>query len=224
MNPSPYSGRAGAEYHSRRMVPPKGEFLIGQLRAEKFQPYIKGTEKVLEYGVGFGWNLMHLRCGDKVGYDICDSLEASVRRKGICFTTTLDEFAPASFGVVICHHTLEHLLDPSAALTTMRNLLSERGTLLLNVPYEVQKTRRYEPQSDARHLYAWTPRTLTNLVSYLGFDVSFAEIVRFRFDRAAAIAAVRLRLGRFGFRFLRRVGLLLLPEFEIRLLALKSNE
>ena len=41
------------------------------------------------------------------------------------------------------------------------------------------------------------------------------ELGKFRFDRFAALWAVRLRLGERGFRFIRAIGLLIAPEYSV---------
>ena len=219
-----YSGTAGAAYHSRRQLPPAAEEWICAIRAEKFQPWIKPGDRVFEYGVGFGWNLARLQCAEKAGCDVAPGLQTVVEGKGIRFVADPAALPGATFDVVICHHTLEHLRHPAGALAIIRNLLKPGGTLLLHVPYEKErKYRRHNPADKAGHLYSWTPSSLSNLVISEGYELLAAGLQRFRFDRAAAVVALKLKIGEPGYRFLRRAGQLLLPEYEIALVAQKPR-
>lgn len=165
---------------------------------------------------------MALNCASKAGYDVAPGLAPLARQRGIQFADNLEVLPSESFDVVICHHTLEHLQSPAAALRTIFRLLNKAGTLLLFVPYEIErKYRRYNASDMAHHLYSWNPSTLANLVLAQGFALSSVGLRRFRFDRMAALAALRLRAGEKGYRFIRRVGQLLLPEYEIALVANK---
>jgi SAM-dependent methyltransferase len=222
-----YSGPDGAAYHGHRQLPPEAETWVARIRAAKLQPHVQRSATVFEYGVGFGWNLMALECAEKIGYDVAPNLRASVEARGMQFFDNLEQIASAfggHFDVVICHHTLEHLARPSDALEFMGGTLKPGGKLLLFVPYEKErKYRRYNANDKAHHLYSWTPSSLANLVLAHGFQLAEAGLRKFRFDRIAAVAALRLRLGEPGYRLIRKMGLLLLPEHEIALIATKPS-
>jgi SAM-dependent methyltransferase len=205
-------------------LPLDGERWLGNVRAAKIQPLIKTTDKVFEYGVGFGWNLMALECGEKIGFDVAGVVRSTVEARGIHFVENPRQVLAGSMDVVLCHHTLEHLVNPAEALETMFELLKSAGKLLLFTPYEIErKYRRYEPARDkAHHLYSWTPSTLANLVQARNFRIDSVRLQPFRFDRAAAVAALKFHLGEAGYRLVRRVGLMLLPEYEIALVAHKT--
>jgi len=197
---------------------------MGRVRAAKIQPYLKTADKVFEYGVGFGWNLMALRCAEKIGFDVAPNVRSKAEGRGIRFVCNPGDIPTDSIDVALCHHTLEHLPNPAEALLTLFKLLKCAGRLLLFVPYEFErKYRRFDSPSDrAHHLYSWTPRTLANLVQAQGFRIESVSLRRFRFDRVAAVAALKLRVGEVGYRFIRSIGLLLLPEYEISLVARKA--
>jgi SAM-dependent methyltransferase len=136
----------------------------------------------------------------------------------------LEHRYPSAFDCVICHHTLEHLENPADALRFIARILKPSGRLLLFVPYEKErKYRRYNPSDKAHHLYSWTPSSLANLVLSQNFNLENVALRKFRFDRIAAVAALRLHLGESAYRLIRKLGLLLLPEYEIALTATKSN-
>jgi SAM-dependent methyltransferase len=217
-----YRGTQGAAYHERRQLPPEAEPWIANVRAEKIQPCVRESDAVFEYGVGFGWNLMALRCARKVGFDVAPGLREVVQRRNIEFVDDLELEPSDAFHVVLCHHTLEHLKNPADALSVMLRLLKQGGRLLLFVPYEKErKYRQYNPNDKAHHLYSWTPSSLSNLVRAQGFAFESVRLRRFRFDRIAAVIARKFRVHERGYRLLRIAGLCALPEYEIALVARK---
>jgi SAM-dependent methyltransferase len=125
--------------------------------------------------------------------------------------------------VVICHHTLEHVLNPVAALKEMWRLLKAERRLCLYVPLESE--RRYHDfrwDEPNHHLYSWNAQTLGNLVEETGFKVAEAGVGEFGYSRFAAVWAARLRLGERGFLALRRALHLLKPASEVRVIAAKN--
>jgi SAM-dependent methyltransferase len=218
-----YRGEAGRRYHEfKRGLPERAIPWVAALRARKFAPFIGDGDVVLEYGAGSGWNLAALRCRRKIGFDVADFLEPSLRALGIEFVADTQVLPESVADVVICHHTLEHVQHPPDALEEMRRLLKPEGRLLLFVPYEREaRYRHFRPGEPNHHLYSWNAQTLGNLVQEAGLTVSQAGIGEFGYSRFAAAWAVRLRLGEGGFRCLRRLLHLLKPALEVRLIALK---
>src|SRR5580704_2511624 len=102
-----YRGDAGRRYQEfKRGLPAQAIPWVAALRARKFTPEIGAEDVVLEYGVGSGWNLAALRCRRKMGFDIADFLEPSLRALGIEFVADTRVIPDAGVDVVICHHTL----------------------------------------------------------------------------------------------------------------------
>jgi SAM-dependent methyltransferase len=220
-----YQGEAGRRYHQlKRGIPECAIAWVSNLRAEKLSPHVSATDVVLEYGVGAGWNLAALRCGRKIGCDVSEEVEAGVRALGIEFVRDTQVLPDASADVVLCHHTLEHLLKPVDALKEMGRLLKPEGHLLLYVPLERENRdetfRRDEPN---HHLYSWGVQTLGNLVEETGFKVTEACVGEFGYSRFAAVWAAKLGLGERGFRSLRRMLHILKPAFEVRVFAVKKT-
>jgi SAM-dependent methyltransferase len=220
-----YRGDAGRRYHeSKRGLPEQAIPWVAALRARKFAPLIGALEAVLEYGVGAGWNLAALRCGRKIGFDVADFLEPSLRALGIEYVADTQTLPDALADVVLCHHTLEHILHPPDALAEMRRLLKPAGRLLLYVPFEREgKYEHFDPAEPNHHLYSWNAQTLGNLVQEAGFQVSQAGIGEFGYSRFSAAWAAKLRLGQAGFRCLRRLLHVIRPAFEVRIIAIKPS-
>jgi SAM-dependent methyltransferase len=219
-----YRGDAGRHYHQiKRGIPERAIPWVARLRARKFSGFVGANDVVFEYGVGNGWNLALLQCGRKIGFDVADGVEASVRSLGIEFVADTKLIAEAAADVVLCHHVLEHVLHPPEALTEMSRLLKPQGRLLLYVPLERESRydhfRRDEPN---HHLYSWNVQTLGNLAEETGFKVTEASVGEFGYSRFAAVWAAKLRLGEGGFRFTRRMLHTIRPAFEAHVIAVKN--
>jgi SAM-dependent methyltransferase len=218
-----YCGEAGRRYHDvKRRLPERALPWVAALRARKFAPFVGAGDVVLEYGAGAGWNLAALSCRRKIGFDVAEFLEPSLRALGIEFVADTKALEDSVAGVVICHHTLEHVPRPAEVLGEIRRLLKPQGRLLLFVPFE-RETRyeRFDPAEPNHHLFSWNVQSLGNLVVDSGFEVSEAGIGEFGYSRFSAVWADRLGLGERGFRVLRRVGHLVKPAFEARVIATK---
>ena len=152
-------------------------------------------------------------------------LEPAARQLGIEFVYKPEEIPDATADVVICHHALEHLSSPSEALAQMRRILKPDGLLLLFVPYEKERRyRQFDSTEPNHHLFSWNVQTLGNLVETCGFNFVEGGLQKFRFDRFASMVALKFRLGRAGYFIIRRIALLIAPEYEVRLIARKNSE
>lgn len=220
-----YEGRAGEEYHrGKREIPESAYDWVARSRAEKFQRHIRGGDTVLEHGVGYGWNLAALKCQRKIGYDVSAFLRPELERRGIEFVDSTGGLAAELADVVVSHHVLEHLLNPSEALAEMRRLLKPGGRLLLVTPAErASRWEHYNPAEPNHHLYTWTVQTLGNLAADCGFAVQEARLDPYGYDRFAAVRAVRWGLGERGFTMIRGLARLWKPIHEVRLLGLKKE-
>jgi ubiquinone/menaquinone biosynthesis C-methylase UbiE len=126
--------------------------------------------------------------------------------------------------VVLCHHTLEHLLHPATALQEMGRLLRPEGKLLLYVPFERErKYRRFDPTEPNHHLYSWNVQSLGNLAAESGFRVLAAGTRLFGYERFTAVWASKAGLGERGFRALRLLLLIMKPAREIWMAATHSG-
>ena len=100
--------------------------------------YARAGEPVLDAGCGTGLNLRHLPPGS-VGLDINPrNLEVVRARVPDCRPVLGDleamPFPDASFGTVLCSEVLEHVPDPSRALSEIHRVLRPDGVLIGSVP------------------------------------------------------------------------------------------
>ena len=220
-----YTGDSGRSYHESRFAIPDAAYpWVARLRARKIASQVRPDDTVVEFGVGHGWNLAALHCRERIGFDVGAHVATTVRRQGIVFVERAGELRSASADVLICHHVLEHVPNPTETMAELRRILAPQGRLLLFVPYEIERRyRRYAADEPNHHLFSWTPQTLGNLVSDCGFSLSSAGIGEYGYDRVAAVWACRLLLGEPGFRALRRLALTLRPAREVRIVATKRN-
>ena len=218
-----YRGEAGKRYHmQKRAIPEAAIPWVTRLRAEKLAPHLRPSDVVLEYGAGFGWNLARLDCQRKLAFDLADLLPPSIRAAGVEFVPDTKAIPGATVDAAVCHHTLEHLMQPAAALAEIGRLLRPDGKLLLFVPFEREgKYRRFDPAEPNHHLYSWNVQTLGNLAEESGFRVTQAATGPFGYDHFAAVWSDKLRLGELGFRALRQLLLRLKPAREVRIVAMR---
>lgn len=216
-----YTGAAGRAYHeNKRALPAAAGPWVARARATLFQPQVRATDAVFEFGCGYGWNLAALRSARRVGHDVAEAVRAEVAAAGIEFVPETPPLPDAGFDAAICHHALEHVPDPLAVLTELRRLLKPGGTLLLAVPYECERHyRHFDPAEPNHHLFSWNVQTLGNLVAVAGFAARQARLRRYGYDRFAANLAAKWRLGERGFRLLRSGGQTLRPLREVALVA-----
>ncbi len=215
-----YQGASGREYHEgKRALHPAALAWVMALRAEKFQHHIRASDVVFELGVGSGWNLGRLRCARRIGCDTADFLAERVTALGIEFVADIAKVPEALADVVICHQTLEHLLQPAEALGQMMRVLKPDGKLILHVPWE--RERRYAkffPDEPNHHLYNWNAQNIGKLVTVLGYQIESIDTRRYGYDRFAANLAVRWHAGEKGFRLVRAVMIWLRPLLEVELI------
>lgn len=220
-----YRAEAGRRYHGVKRGVPSGALpWVTRSRAEKFAAVVRRDDVVVEFGVGAGWNLRSLECARKIGVDVAEFLDAELATAGIEFHSSLDAVPDRVADVLICHHALEHVIDPAATLRTLSRVLKPAGTLLLHVPYEIERRyRQFDPAEPNHHLFSWNAQTLGALVTGCGWKVVSAGIGEFGYDRWAAVQALRFKLGEGGFRFIRRLAHRIKPGREVRVVAKPSS-
>ncbi|MEH1767110.1 MAG: class I SAM-dependent methyltransferase [Nostoc sp.] len=218
-----YRGQHGSNYHAT-IHSFNDEVLttIARQRAYKLQSFISPDDTILEFGVGLGINLLNLHCKRRVGYDLSDAGKEICSAAGIDFTNDIVSIQEEKFSVILCHHVLEHVPDPVGTLEQIQEFLLPGGKLLLFVPFETNhRFRRFYPGNPNRHLFAWNVLTLGNLVSHVGFEIKYAGVNYFGYERRLAF------LARYGFSIYRCALWILrrlIPAEEIIIVCKKNDD
>lgn len=216
-----YRGAGGHAYHEeKRALSLVARQWVWRLRAEKFQVRVTPSDTVVELGAGAGWNLARLTCARRIGCEVAEFLAPELTALGIEFVADIRAVPPEVADVALCHHVLEHLLDPAEGLRQLARVLRPDGLLVLHVPWETERRYgRFDPVEPNRHLFHWNAQNLGNLATVLGWRIERVSVRRYGYDRFAAQTALRWHLGEGGFRLLRRLGLALRPLREVELIA-----
>jgi SAM-dependent methyltransferase len=144
-----------------------------------FEPYIKATDKVIDFGCGGGSLLAALDCSGKIGLEINAHARAHANSLGITAVESCQEIPDNSANVIISSHALEHTHNPLAELKSLYPKLVKGGQIVFVTPYE--RLVAYEPNDVNQHLFTWSPMNLGNLCTLAGFEVKEVSIIKHRF-------------------------------------------
>jgi SAM-dependent methyltransferase len=218
-----YQNEGGRSYHATVHVDDRNvSQVIAIQRARKLQPFIRDDDHLLEFGAGLGVNLLQLKCASIMAYDASDAGTDQIQGAGIVFTTDFEQVAAKKFSVVLCHHVLEHVSDPTAILEQIHSLLQPGGRMILCVPFEASKQhRRFNPDDPHQHLFTWNAQAIGNLVSAVGFKVDHIEIRSFGYEQRLAFLA---KVGELVYRCALKAVRTLLPVEEVLVVAKKTEE
>lgn len=161
--------------------------------------------RLLDIGSGRGRFLAAAKAAgwDVVGVEFEPGLATtSARRFGVPVIVgdAVSADVPGTFDVVTMWHVLEHVPDPRAALERAASLLRPGGTLIVSVPNNDSVQARLGGDGwlhldVPRHLWHFTPSSLSRLVSRSGLRV--VRIGHF-YPEMEAIGVVQTALNRMG--------------------------
>jgi SAM-dependent methyltransferase len=150
---------------------PIGE-IGGELNLWKFEPYVRPTDVVLDFGCGGGFLINRLRCRQRIGVEPSTVARAHAASLGLTVYASTAGVPDETADVVISNHALEHVEHPLEELRALRRVLKPGGRLVLVVPIDDWRSQRAPLQEDPNHhLYTWTPLLLANLLTDAGFRV-----------------------------------------------------
>ena len=137
--------------------------------------------RLLDVGCGSGELLKHFSAQgwESYGIDPSRAAAAAARRRGAQAHegTLLDHPWPGvSFDAIAFQHSLEHVVEPVAALEQARSMLAPGGVLVISVPnWSSWQRRLYRGRwfvlDLPRHQQHFSPRALTRLAQRLGLEV-----------------------------------------------------
>jgi SAM-dependent methyltransferase len=154
---------------------------------EHLARFVRGLgepRSALDLGCGDGRLSAELRAGELVAADVSREAIARAGERVPGGSTALLEpdaplpFEDASFDVVLCAETIEHVRDVQLLLSEARRVLRPGGRLALTTPAHGRLTgldvlvrgfeRRFDPLSP--HIRFLTRRSLADLLEALGFE------------------------------------------------------
>jgi SAM-dependent methyltransferase len=140
-----------------------------------FQPVIKDTDAVIDFGCGGGFYLDAISCREKLGVEV-NPVARRVAQQKFPVVGDLSEIPNGWADVVMSSHALEHTYDPFEKVKQVSRTLKAGGTAVFVVPCERYDTKYVENNYD-QHLYTWSPANLGNLFSHAGFTVESCEFM-----------------------------------------------
>jgi SAM-dependent methyltransferase len=169
-----YSGERGDAYlsYQRRY----GE-LGAELNRFKFEPHVRSTDAVVDFGCGIGALLERLDAAEKTGVEVSDDARREAQARGLRVVASTGELGDASADVVISNHAFEHTLSPLGELRELRRVLRAGGKLVVWLPIDDWRAQRRPRADPNHHLYTWTPLLLSNLLEEAGFEVRECRVV-----------------------------------------------
>jgi SAM-dependent methyltransferase len=140
---------------------------------ERFLPTPQAPLRLLEVGAGRGDLALQLlrRFGERLTYTGIEPLgeyAAVALARGLtvrlCDIEGFSAEPQGPFDLILMDNVLEHLADPGAALSTLRDMLAPGGSLVVAVP-NLHDVRRLYP-SVYRRRYLWIPQEHINYFTW----------------------------------------------------------
>jgi SAM-dependent methyltransferase len=151
--------------------------LGGRLDRRKFEPEIRPTDVVVDFGCGTGAILQQLSARMKIGIEVSEVARQAANERGLETVGSAAELDAESVDVVISNHVLEHTIRPIDELRDLHRILRRGGKLVLWLPLDDWRVQRRAGRDPNHHLYTWTPQLLHNLLVEAGFDVRDCRVV-----------------------------------------------
>lgn len=125
----------------------------------------------LEFGAGLGQNLCALSAREKWAVDINQASEKACTDLGLRWESSLEAVPDHHFDLLLSHHSLEHVPDPFAVLTTLKKKAVPDAQLFVVVPIEDDALPKTLDTLDLhQHLYTWNANSLKNLCLRTGWQ------------------------------------------------------
>lgn len=187
----------------------KKSFPLFSQKRQKNSPDISNAS-LLDFGCGGGAYLERMRelhpHWELCGFDTSEHACVSAREKGFTITTGDAEIALSTFhghfDVIHIGHVVEHLPNPRATLLFLQTLLKPGGKLHMSTPnvdsLAAKLFRTYWFALDTpRHLFLFSPKTISRLLSEVGFATTTIECTR---DMGVEIRSINYLFERFDMR------------------------
>lgn len=143
---------------------------------KKTKKLIGLNDRLIEIGMGGGWNLVPFKNKDRIyGLDLDINLCKLAKNVGIKNVITGDlskiEVFKTKFKLIILNHVIEHLFDFSSNLKIIKNHLLDNGYLYIGCPLYDHSHNYGEIQNV--HNFYFTKNTLLHYLSKNGFKLIY---------------------------------------------------
>lgn len=167
-------GAMNAIYHQAR------RYMLGRKARLVMKEAHRKTGRLLDIGTGTGyfanamqqrhWTVEAVEKNQQARQFAHEHFDLDVKPE----SALREEFAPESFDVITLWHVMEHIESLNDTWARLRELLTEKGVLIVAVPncasYDAQKYGKHWAAYDVpRHLWHFTPSTILQLASKHGF-------------------------------------------------------
>lgn len=137
-------------------------------------------KSILDYGCGTGHLLNYIN--QKGNWKTTgvepdpNAKEIAIKEHGLNVVSSLSELPEKKFGVITLWHVLEHIHDLNDTIDSLRQLLSNKGKLIIAVPNHESLDQQIYKQHWAaydvpRHLYHFDQATILDLMKYHKFTL-----------------------------------------------------
>jgi SAM-dependent methyltransferase len=184
----------------------------------KFEPFLQGATRLLDFGCGAGYLLAGLDAPEKLGIEINAAARERAAEKGIRTVADTDEVPDDWADVVISNSVLEHVLRPYDELVRLRAKVKPGGRLCFVIPHEIRSD--YTTDDINQHLYTWSPASAGNLFGAAGFTVERVDEIRHAWP--PGYAKIKAALGGRGFHAVARTYGLVHRTRSIRVVASRA--
>lgn len=124
---------------------------------------------VLDVGGGIGEITEHLADKNKVYLADLNSSEP-IRPEIIKINKSFEEIdLVKKFDVIVMNHVLEHTYSPSKFLEKAHELLTDKGIIVIEVPFELYTPMLFKRTGDWRHVAYFSTKVLKNFLNKTGF-------------------------------------------------------
>lgn len=133
-----------------------------------YQPLIKETDTVLDFGCGGGFILKQLNCKEKIGVELNPVARSFCNDNGIYCVENINEIEDEVIDTVISNHCLEHTPNPHELIEKIFSKIKKGGKVIIIVPTDSYK-KKWKHGDINYHLYSFSPMNLGNILDSVGF-------------------------------------------------------